>query len=280
MTNRAEDATTSVYPEAKNGTFGVEMHYNPEFLYYYLTHDSHHGQTISLDNNMNQITEHGYDIFRFATISLTSDLKVKSQPDWPDRKAKTLSIETGLWIESDRCGPFMENTIPALIDTLHAQGIDSDLQAYTGHGWLSVDRTRTLIVKGANPPCALNINDRHTFYPEYLDIHPFLSKELAGVSIIFPYPAQPIDLRSPADIGKVITQHAKIMDNVIRAFYDMEKKHLPMEKLVFTPKEPSPEEAKKYIVTCSYCNRDYSIVNGLACPGCSASKPIFRTTNT
>jgi hypothetical protein len=257
MTPQAEKAGTS-HPEARKGVFAVDMRYNSDFLFYYLTHDSHR-QTISLDNNLEAITEPGYDIFRVATIRFTSDLKVKSQSDWPDRSTKTLSVYAGLW-NKWQSEFFQPDKIPALMEALYAQGIDTDLTRFSEPLYI---HNRFLVAKNENPPWGLITDTLKT----------------EGVQIVIPYPKQLIDLNSSVDIQKALTPITRIMEKVMRACYQMEKKHLPMEKLVFTPK-PVGEETKKYFASCTYCNADYSIVNGPTCPHCGASKPTFGTTHT
>lgn len=242
-----EQKRDSSDPEAPKGKFSVEMRYNADFLYHLLTHDNHQ-QSITLDNNMYEITEDEYDIFRFAHIELTSDLKVKSQPDWPNRSTKTLSVKADLW--SPQYKLFQEGKIPAIMDALYTQGIDTDL---------SDQRSRLLIVRDTNPPLALEIKANAADY---------------GLRIIFPYPEKLIDLNSSDDIQKAIAPYTKIMEKVTRAFYQMENKQLPLQKLVFEPLESESTE-KSNLASCTYCGSYYPIVHGLTCPHCGASNPKF-----
>lgn len=254
-------------PEVPGGNFSVEVRYSPDFLFHLLTHDNH-WQTISLDNNLGQITEYNYDVFGFVRITLTSDLKVKSQPDWPDRSTKTLSIKAGLWNNEWQHEPFRKDKIPVLIDKLYEQGIDVDLKPFSGDR--RFDHSRFLVARDTNPPWALETNAKEFLF----NLIQYSTFKEVGVRIILPYPEKLIDLYSSDDIQKAIAPYTKIMEKVMRAFYQMEHKQLPLQNLVFEPREIESTE-KANIASCTYCSSDYSIVHGLTCPHCGASKPHF-----
>ena len=268
MTNEAFTPSPASQ-ETPQDTFGIEMRYNLNFLYHYLTGDNYK-HTISLDNNLSTITDEDYDILKFPKIELTSDLKVKTNYHWPNRTDKTLSVNASLDFGSPLhfTIQYDEKTVPALMDALSSQGINTECNDDYRNGLpkRSGRYARILELKGAQPLDKLMLylettKDWSDTY--YTTVH----------SISFRQPT--IDLQSKLDIYTAITADITMMEKVIRVFYQMEKKHVPTEKLVFAPKQ-TKEELQKWFATCPNCRRQYSIVNGPDCPGCGGSNPIIH----
>lgn len=268
-------------PETPRDSFGIEMRYNPEFVYTVLDR-SYKSKSMILNNNWKSIYEKGYDLFDgqfsssrkdaseiippFGTIgiwtSINCDLKVKTIPDWPNRSSKVFSISTELlWPSAHSKFEFLA---PRLQTELLSMGLDFDL---TGNPEGPLPGSKFLISR--NLDLLATIKDwGDTKYYQSGSIH------TPAIKISLPYPS--IDLASSDDIKKSMDVSAYVLEKTIRALYKMYNKRVPLQKLVFEPLESASTE-KTNIASCTYCNSYYPIVHGLTCPHCGASNPRFTT---
>lgn len=251
-------------PETPRDSFGIEMRYNPEFVYTILNR-SNKSRRITLHNNWESIYDSGYDLFSGNSLyksgpstgiatSVDSDLKVKSNPNWPDRSSKIFSISTKLK------GGFEWESFPRLQTELWSMGLDSDLTHDPRWGFCG----KFLISKNLDLPVTIG----------YWELHEgrYLVSDPDHLVISLPYPS--VDLTSSDDIKKSMDLSAGILEKTIRALYKMCNKHLPLQKLIFEPRESESTE-KSNLASCTYCGSFYPIVHGLTCPHCGASNPKF-----
>ena len=258
----------SIGPERKTGGFGVVMKYNPEFVYTVLDR-GYRSKVMTLNSNWESIYEKGYDLFDgefgdYRTIGIKTlincDLKVKTQPDWPDRSSKIFSISTELLWPSAHSE--WESLAPRLQAELLSTGLDFDL---TSNPEDALPRSNFLISRNLDLLAIIKDWGNREYY-QYGSIH------TPALKVSLPYPS--IDLASPDDIRKSMDLSADVLEKTIQALYKMSNKHLPLQKLVFEPSESASTE-KTNIASCTYCNSFYPIVDGLTCPHCGASNPKF-----
>lgn len=268
-----EEGTTPTGPEKINDNFRVVMKYNPEFVYTVLNR-GYKSHVMPLYNNWDAISEEGYDLFTGRYLGgivvspgietvIDCDLKVKSQPDWPDRSTKSFNIRTNLWLPSSHNE--WRFLAPRIQTELLSLGLDFDLT-----GKPDKDREiskKFLISRNLNLMTEITHWGDTTFYYSGQGSH-----YVPGIQIKLPFPS--IDLTSPRDIKECLDVLADTLEKTIRALYKIEKKHLPLQSLVFEPLESESTE-KSNLVSCTYCGSNYSIVHGLTCPHCGASKPHF-----
>lgn len=266
--------------ERKNDGFGVVMKYNPEFVYTVLDR-SYKSKVMTLNNNWQFIYEKGYDLFDenfssqihfpniippFGTIgiwtSINCDLKVKTNPNWPDRSSKVFSISTELLWPSAHS--VWESLAPHLQAELLSTGLDFDLTSNPGG---ALPGSKFLISRNLDLPAIIKDWENTEYYQ-------YGSKHTPALKVSLPHPST--DLASPDDIRRSMDLSASVLEKTIGALYKMYNKRLPLQKLVFEPLESASTE-KTNIASCTYCNSYYPIVHGLTCPHCGASNPRFTT---
>jgi len=272
--NKEEDI--SIGPERKTGGFGVIMKYNPEFVYTVLDR-SYKSKAMILNNNWESIYEKGYDLFEKEPLSglygeepstgiwtsINCDLKVKTYPDWPDRSSKVFDISTVLvWPYAHSEWRFLT---PRLQTELLSTGLDFDLTSILKDNTSGTNKF--LISKNLDLPITI---EHWSNTRQYRGIFSTSS----GIKISLSHPS--IDLTSPDDIRKSMDLSASVLEKTIGALYKMYNKRLPLQKLVFEPRESESTE-KTNVASCTYCSSFYSIVYSLTCPHCGASNPRFTT---
>lgn len=252
-----------------SSAFGVEMKYNPEFLYTLLTRDNK-PHDIHLSNNWGAIFSPNYDVFHLISLHLHSDLAASVQVGRRDRSTKVFWLEGGLWRVVDR-----ELSRQGIQEKLFKLGVNTTDPLMTDKK--SFRSRNYLITRNTNPNWALDVNMWHRLnIDESAYLYSFglsyWKNNVYGVKIHSPKPIS--DLVSPQDISNGLNSAAEIFEKTIKVSYEVEEKTLPQQNLVFAPSE---EEVSKQSnrISCGYCGSDYSIVQGLTCPQCGGSKPQF-----
>jgi hypothetical protein len=132
-------------------------------------------------------------------------------------------------------------------------------------------------------PDAEETHLKHMFYEQFYTSKLDHSSTL-GLSLIPPvdnvYKIRTVlpwiygDLNNLNEFARTQESFIQNTEKVIKAIYMLDKKDLPPVKLQFKPEQ---EKSKEFIAECDYCGSNYFTAQGLTCPHCGASSPIFST---